>query len=47
VAVELKARTLVFLTSAPGLLADPADPASLLAEARARDGTRSGRRDWP
>ncbi|MEU3624577.1 acetylglutamate kinase [Amycolatopsis coloradensis] len=39
VAVELKARTLVFLTAAPGLLADPADPASLLAEHALGDDT--------
>ncbi|GAA3463921.1 [LysW]-aminoadipate kinase [Saccharothrix longispora] len=32
VAVELGAQALVFLTAAPGLLADPADDASLLAE---------------
>ncbi|MFJ8959758.1 [LysW]-aminoadipate kinase [Lentzea sp. NPDC102401] len=30
VAAELKADTLVFLTAAPGLLSDPADPSSLM-----------------
>ncbi len=41
VAAELKADTLVFLTAAPGLLSDPADPSSLMNAYTLTEGSAS------
>ncbi|WP_309611514.1 acetylglutamate kinase [Sphingomonas sp.] len=40
IAVAMQAEKIIYLTGAPGLLADPADPASLIAELTAADARR-------